>query len=191
MLETRVNAKEATLEEKTWKRLETTKQKLTDYLEHHYHAKDKYLKDIFEAFAEEFLLYLTTHGKLARNTAMKYVKNTKQVIRWAKRKGYMEKNPIEDFKCTYKQPKRTRLTWEQLTQLYTKKFSTSRLEEVKDVYVFTCFTGYSYMDIYELGPENIVLWIDGIKWLIRDRYKGDQNKSNVPLLEIPLQVIEK
>lgn len=191
LLKMRVQAKESTLVEKTWKRFDTTKQKVVDYLEHKYNIKDKYLKDLFEAFAEEFLLYLTTDGKLARNTAMKYVKNTKQMIRWAKRKGYVEKNPIEDFKCTYKQPKRTRLTWDELMQLYSKEFKTSRLEEVKDVYVFTCFTGYSYMDVYELEPDNIVLWIDGTKWLIRDRYKGDQNKSNVPLLEIPLQIIEK
>jgi site-specific recombinase XerD len=191
LLETRVNAKEATLDEKTWKRFGSTKQKVADYLQHTLKVEDLYLKDVFEAFAEEFLLYLTTTGRLTRNTAMKYVKNTKQMIRWAKRKGYVERNPIEDFKCSYKQPKRTRLTWNELMQLYSKPFSTSRLEEVKDVYVFTCFNGYSYMDIYELGPENIVPWIDGSKWLVRDRYKGDHNKSNVPLLEIPLQIIEK
>jgi site-specific recombinase XerD len=191
LLQARVKAKEATLVEKTWKRFETTKEKLTEYLRHSCMVNDTYLKDVFEAFAEDFLLYLTTKGKLTRNTAMKYVKNTKQMLRWAKRKGYMDTNPIEDFKCTYKQPKRTRLTWDELMQLYSKEFKTHRLEEVKDVYVFSCFTGYSYMDVYELEPENIIPWIDGTKWLVRDRYKGDHNKSNVPLLEIPLQIIEK
>jgi site-specific recombinase XerD len=154
-------------------------------------VQDKYLKDIGEVFAEEFFLYLTTDGGLVPNTAMKYVKNTKQMLKWAKRKGYVNSNPLQDFKCSYKQPKRTRLTWDELMQLYTKEIGIARLDEVRDVYVFTCFTGYSYMDVYELEPENIVIWIDGTKWLIRDRYKGDHNKSNVPLLEIPLQIIEK
>ncbi len=191
MLHDRVKSEEPTLDEKTWRRFITTQQKIIDFLEFKYQVRDILLKDLFEAFVEEFLVYLTTAGKLCKNTAMKYVKNTKQMIRWSKRKGYITINPFEDFKCTYKQPKRARLTWNELVNLHNCRMPIARLEEVKDVYVFTCFTGYSYMDIYQLEPGNVVPWIDGTKWLIRDRYKGENNKSNVPLLEIALDIIEK
>lgn len=66
-----------------------------------------------------------------------------------------------------------------------------RLEKVKDAYIFGCFTGYSYSDLYEIGPENVVFWIDGKQWLIKDRHKGEHNKSNVPLLDTPLEIIRK
>jgi len=190
-LKLRVFAPEPTLKEKTWKRFETTKDKLSNFIKFKFNKGDLALDEITEAFGDEFLLYLTTKGGISKNTAMKYLKNTKQMIDWARRKRYLKEHPMEGFKCSYKQPKRVRLTWNELIHLYQHKMPVKRLEEVRDVYIFSCFTGYSYMDIYELEPENVLLWIDGTKWLIRDRYKGDHNKSNVPLLDIPLEIIEK
>ena len=75
--------------------------------------------------------------------------------------------------------------------IYEKELPVARLEEVRDVYIFSCFIGYAYMDVFKLTAENVLPWIDGSKWLIKDRFKGDHNKSNVPLLEIPLAIIEK
>ncbi len=187
----RVQAKESTMKETTWKRFETLKSKVEDFLKKNYRNTSKLILEIHPAFAEELLLYLVTEDKLCKNTAMKYIKKTKQIIAWAKRKGYIQSDPFEAFKCTYKQPKRDRLTWNELMKLYNCELPVARLEEVRDVYVFSCFTGYSYMDVYELSPANVMIWIDGQKWLIRDRFKGDHNKSNVPLMEIPLQIIEK
>jgi site-specific recombinase XerD len=122
---------------------------------------------------------------------MKYIKNIKQFFDWATKKEYMNSNILDDFRCTYKNPKRERLIFSELMDMYQKPMPVRRLEEVRDVYVFGCFTGYSYMDLYELTPDNVSIWIDGSKWLIKDRHKGDNNKSNVPLLEIPLQIIDK
>ena len=113
------------------------------------------------------------------------------MLRWAKKQGYLQTNPLEGFKCTYKDPKRLRLTLEELIRMFHTEMPVKRLEEVRDVYVFACFTGYAYMDLYKLEPENVIYWIDGTKWLIKDRYKGDNTKCNVPLFDIPLQIIEK
>lgn len=187
----RVNAQQATLKKKTWQLFQSTKEKVIAYLKHDYNTTDKFLKDISNAIGEEMLHYLTTTDNLGKNTAMKYIKNVKQIIDWAERKGYIKSDPLDGFKCTYKQPKRIRLAWNELMSLYYHPLRVQRLEEVRDVYVFSCFTGYAYMDTYELEPGNVMMGIDGFKWLIRDRYKGDHTKSNVPLLDIPIEIIEK
>ena len=74
--------------------------------------------------------------------------------------------------------------------LYKKEFSIKRLEEVQDSYLFSCYTGYAYSDAEALNPEDIAIGIDGGKWIIRNRIKTDTTE-NVPLLPIPLEIIEK
>jgi len=187
----RVNAKEPTLDLDTQERFVITANKAMEFFKHKYRVADKMLRDLKDSFGDDFFLYLTTTGELSRNTAMKYIKNTKQMLRWAKKQGYLQTNPLEGFKCTYKDPKRLRLTLEELIRMFHTEMPVKRLEEVRDVYVFACFTGYAYMDLYKLEPENVIYWIDGTKWLIKDRYKGDNTKCNVPLFDIPLQIIEK
>jgi len=64
------------------------------------------------------------------------------------------------------------------------------LMEVRDCYIFSCYTGYAYGDAEELSPDDVTIGIDGNKWIIRDRQKTD-NMENIPLLPIPLKIIEK
>ncbi|MCU7549331.1 site-specific integrase [Chitinophagaceae bacterium LB-8] len=190
ILKERAEAKEPTLKVKTWQRFEITKQKVIDFLKHKYSNSQKLISEIKNTFGDDFKHYLTTVDNIGMNTAMKYLKNTKQVFHYAVLQEYIPTSPMAAFKCSYKNPKRERLTWQELVGLYETPMTVARLEEVRDVYVFSCFTGYAYIDVYKLTPENVVPWIDGSKWMIRDRYKND-NKSNVPLMEIPLAIIEK
>lgn len=187
----RTEAREKSLSTKTWQRFEITKGKVKKFLQHRYNLSDKPISEIPKSFGEEFRHFLNTVEKIGMNTAMKYCKNTKQMLNYALLKEYVTTNPMAMFKCVYKNPKRERLTWSELLSLYNTAMPVDRLEEVKDVYVFSCFTGYAYIDVYKLEPENVMHWIDNSKWLIKDRHKGDHNKSNVPLMEIPLVIIEK
>jgi len=187
----RVHAKEPTMNQDTQERFVVTAGKVMAFLKNKYNTKDKAVRDLKDCFGDDFLHYLTTHDQLSKNTAMKHIKNTKQMLRWATKQGYAKVNPLADFKCTYKDPKRPRLELHELMKMYRTPMPIQRLEEVKDVYIFGCFTGYAYMDLYKLEPENVMPWIDGTKWLIKDRNKGNHTKSNVPLMEIPLAIIEK
>ncbi len=191
LLHERATAKEPTLKLTSWQRFEITKNKVNAFIKHKYKTNDKFLRDIKNTFGDDFKHYLTTVDNICMNTAMKYLKNTKQMFHYAALQEYVDISPMAHFKCIYKNPKRERLTWLEIMKLYETPMKVERLEEVKDVYLFGCFTGYAYMDVYKLQSENVMPWIDGTKWLIKDRYKGDHNKSNVPLLEIPLAIIEK
>ena len=71
-----------------------------------------------------------------------------------------------------------------------KKFPTKRLEQVRDVFIFSCFTGLSYIDIKTLKASEICTSFDGKLWIMRHRQKTD-TPVNVPLLKIPLAILKK
>ena len=65
-----------------------------------------------------------------------------------------------------------------------------RLEQVRDVFVFCCFTGLAFIDVATLTKEHIVMNQDGEKWIRKPRQKTDE-LSCIPLLEIPGRIVEK
>jgi integrase len=74
--------------------------------------------------------------------------------------------------------------------MLNKKLHTERLELVRDIFVFCCFTGFAYIDVKNLTQENLVMGIDGGKWINTERNKT-KVRTNIPLLDIPLKIIAK
>ncbi|MBK8090371.1 MAG: phage integrase SAM-like domain-containing protein [Chitinophagaceae bacterium] len=126
----RTEAKERSLSTKTWQRFEITKGKVKKFLQHRYNLSDKPISEIPKSFGEEFRHFLNTVEKIGMNTAMKYCKNTKQMLNYALLKEYVNTNPMAMFKCVYKIQKE-RLTWPELLGLYNTAMPVDRLEEVK------------------------------------------------------------
>jgi len=174
---------------RTLKRLEITKDKVTAFLRFYFKVSDMPLNEIKHAFAADFEHYLTTEQHIGSNTAMKYLKILKQVLKMAVDQGWLPVNPIGGFKCTYEDPQRERLTMEEIMALHNKEL-IPRLAEVRDIYLFCCFTGYAYMDVLTLTPANIVTGIDGEKWLAKNRTKTD-TPEHIPLLPIAAEIIDR
>jgi site-specific recombinase XerD len=168
----------------------TTREKLKAFTKHQYKVTDMQLKEIKPAFAGDFEHWLVTHEKGCNNTAMKYIRILKRVLKFAVDQGWLEANPLGRFKCTYEEPSRERLTMEEIMALYHKEFASERLTEVRDVFLFSCYTGFAYQDVYNLTPDNIVTGIDGEKWIATDRRKTG-TPERVPLLPIALEIVEK
>lgn len=173
----------------TLKRLEIAKDKVAAFLKFYFKVSDMPLNEIKYAFAADFEHYLTTEQTIGSNTAMKYVKILKQVLKMSVDQGWLPANPLGGFKCTYDEPQRERLTMEEIMVLYNKEL-IPRLAEVRDIYLFCCFTGYAYMDVLTLTPANIVTGIDGEKWLAKDRTKTD-TPEHIPLLPIASEIIDR
>jgi len=104
--------------------------------------------------------------------------------------GWISSSPFSSFKCKYEETHRERLTMGEIMDLYKKDLHCDRLNEVRDVYLFCCFTGFAYQDVFNLTPDHMVSGIDGEKWIIKNREKTD-SPERVPLLHIPLEIIEK
>lgn len=178
------------LSEGRHKRFDILLGKCTDFIKHKFKRSDIMLEEVKLNFVVEFEHYLRTVKKIGHNTAMKYAKDLKQVMKYAVMLEYIPSNPFEHFQCSYKKVKREFLDQQELDLLYQKEFSIQRLEEVRDCYVFSCYTGYAYSDAEALAPSDVAIGIDGSKWIIRDRKKTDTTE-NVPLLPVPLEIIEK
>lgn len=174
--------------DKTLKKWESTKTKLTSFILYHFKKADIPLEIIKPSFGHDLLHYLTTVDDLEPNSAMKYVKNVKQVLTTATGR-WISSNPLKDFRCSYAQPKREFLTIHEILKIYRKPL-IPRLDEVRNVFLFCCFTGFAYQDVYSLTPDDIKLGNDGCKWIDTERIKTGSNEV-VPLLPIAEAIIEK
>lgn len=175
---------------KSWERLEIAKNKVIAFMEQELKCKDKNLRDLKMAFVTEYEHFLTVHQEMQSNTVMKYIKILKQVLNFAVALDWLPSNPFGQFKCTYRNPDRVVLTQDEIDVLYLKKMPNQRLEEIRDVFLFSCYTGYAFSDVELLNQDSIVKGIDGEMWIHANRVKTDV-RENVMLLDIPLKIIEK
>jgi integrase len=101
---------------------------------------------------------------------------------------WVQRDPFINFKCSYKDTNRGYLTPEELQTLSEKHFSINRLAVVRDVFLFSCYTGLAYSDVVALTKDDITTGIDGEKWVIIYRHKTG-GRSPIPLLPQALGII--
>jgi integrase len=177
------------LSESRYKRFLILRGKCASFIKEKLKRADVLLKDLKLAFIESLYHYMTSND-LDQNTAMDYCKKLKQVLTYAAKFEYVTVSPFHYFRLKYKKTKRTFIDEEELQVIYSKQMPVKRLEEVRDCYLFCCYTGYAYGDARDLTPNDIAKGIDGNLWIIRNRLKTDV-VENVPLLPIPLEILEK
>lgn len=175
---------------KTHTRYTITKNKVLAFIKHQYKQENMNLKDMRFRFITEFEHYLLTVDKLQSNTAHKYIKNLKKIMKIAVALDWIPSNPFDNFTCSYTSPKREVLTAEELELLRRTEIDNPRLREVRDVFVFCCYTGFAYSDVYKFDRNAVTRGIDGDYWIITNRQKTGTRES-VPLLPIALEIIEK
>ncbi|PSL44965.1 site-specific recombinase XerD [Chitinophaga niastensis] len=174
----------------TLKKWVTTKDKITIFLKSVFKMPDIPLERIEYAFAEDFFDYMTLTEGIQDNTAMKYLKNTKQLLKLAVQRKWLTHNPLADFVCTYINPERDILDIDELSTLYHKEFTIPRLQETKDAYLVMALTGYAYKDALMLSPDNVAKFFDGEDWIVKNREKT-WCRENVPLLPIVKEILQK
>ena len=174
----------------THERYETVLRLLQLFLEKEYKVKDIAISDINHKFITDLEFYLKTVRNNNHNTAIKYIKNFKKIVRIALANGWIDKDPFSNFKATVKDVEREFLTEEEIQTLVSKDLYVNRLDQVRDIFVFSCFTGLAYADVKKLSDADIVIGIDGSKWIKTNRTKTDV-KSSIPLLPTALAILDK
>lgn len=171
----------------------TAREKAVNYIHFAYKQSDLSLDKLTPAFAEEFVDYLMLEQNIKTNTANKYLKMIRGVVTKAVDSGWVRNNPLNTYTCSYIEPEKDILDDAEILALYHKKMPVERLEDVKNAYLFMCFTGFAYKDTSMLTPDNIITHFDGNKWLVKNREKITSTicKENVPLLPLALEIIEK
>jgi site-specific recombinase XerD len=175
---------------KTLLRYEITKNKVVAFMQHTYKVDDKALPEMRLKFVTEFEHFLLTVQKIQSNTAHKYIKNLKKIMNMAVGLDWITHNPFNQFKCSYTSPEREILNQEELNTIMSKEFSVDRMNEVRDVFIFCCYTGFAYTDVYQFEQDAVTIGLDGEYWLSTNRQKTG-TKESVPLLPVALEIIEK
>jgi len=173
----------------TVERYETSLKHTRDFIRYKYGRDDLFLSELDNEFIVDYDIYLKTQRKCAHNTSLKYIKNFKKIINLAIANGHLSSDPFTNFKAKLKPVDRGFLNEEELNLIISKNFN-NRLAEVRDCFVFSCFTGLAYSDILSLSKENIVTGTDGNMW-IKIKRKKTSNLSSIPILAITRKLIDK
>jgi site-specific recombinase XerD len=174
----------------TLERYETSLKHTKNFLFWKYNMTDINIEKIDHAFIMEYEFYLRSERKCANNTAVKYIKNFHKIINQCLANGWLNKDPFVNYKAKVKEVVRDFLSEAEIEQMISKEFVSERLELVRDIFVFSCFTGLAYIDVKQLTLDNIALGIDGDKWIFKNRQKTD-TASKIPLLPMALEIIDK
>ena len=174
----------------THTKFETVLSKLKLFLKKQFKRSDLFLQELDHKFIVDFEYFLKVDQGIAHNTTMKYIRNVKKVMNMAVVNDWINKNPFGNFKCSSKKVIREILTTEELQLLSDKETSIERINEVRDIFLFCCYTGYAFVDVEKLTPKDVVIGIDGGKWIYTNRKKTG-TASNVPLLPPAIEILEK
>lgn len=164
--------------------------KIENFLMLEFSKSDIELEKLDLKFIRKFDIYLQTEYDYHPNTVTKYLKILKTVINSAISFGYIDKNPFHGYSTTYKTSNRKFLTAHELSILEKTIMPNERLERVRDVFVFICYTGLSYSDLTSITRDNISIGIDGKNWLNYERIKTGV-RARIPLLYQAQDIIEK
>lgn len=174
----------------TYQKYEVTRKHLANFIREKYSISDISLKEINHMFISDFEVYLLTTAGCNANTTAKFMQFFKRIIIIAKNNGWVHADPFANYKIRIGKVDRGYLTQEEIETIMQKTFVSKRLEQVRDIFLFSCFTGLAYIDVKNLREKHIRTSFDGNLWVMTKRQKTDVN-SNIPLLDVPKQILEK
>lgn len=174
----------------TLERYETSLKHTSNFLFWKYNITDINIDKIDHAFITDYEFYLRTVRKCANNTAVKYIKNFNKIIKLCLANDWLDKNPFANYKSKVKEVERVYLSEEEIQSIINKDFKTERLSLVRDIFLFSCFTGLAYIDVKNLTKSHISFGIDGEKWVFTHRQKTE-SASKIPILPVTQMIIDK
>jgi len=174
----------------TVKRYKTAKKLLYEYILKTYHREDLLLHEITTEFIRGFEVHLKSVRKCNHNTTMKYIRNFQKIVKRAMGNGWIKDNPFRNIKFKLTEVQTVYLDNEELKLLLAKKFEIYRLEQIRDIFLFCCFTGMAFCDVKNLRPCHVHTDSDKTIYIQKNREKTDI-LCNIPLLQIPKTIMEK
>jgi len=177
------------VEAATLQKYNVCKKHFSNFLRDKYGRSDIRLSELGYIVIHDFDIYLRTVVGQNPNTATRMMKTFKTITILGRKLGVLHHDPFLNIRFHMEPVNRGFLTDEEILKIANKDFGIGRLELVRDVFVFSCFTGLAYIDVYNLAPENIVT-LNGKQWIMTKRQKTSV-ETNVLLLDIPKSIIAK
>lgn len=184
------------LHKNTMGQYKTSQRYMLEYISKEYEETDIFLSKLDYSFVigfEDFLRSFVPRAgqsKIGNNTTMKHIKRLRRMVTLAYRMEWLDRDPFVNFKMKIEKKEREFLTSEELQSIEDLNSSIERLVVVKDLFVFSCYTGISYSDIIKLTGDNIVIGIDDNPWIMAERVKTGA-PFKIPLLHQAQTLIDK
>ena len=191
-----LNTETLVLAQGTLKNYHTTEKYIRLFLTTIKKRPDIPLKSINFQFITEFEHFLRSYQptdhrkKMTNNGLMKHMERLQKVLNMAHKLDWMTERPMDKYRLSFTKKDRGYLDVEELAILELNPMPCNRLEMVRDLFIFACYSGLSYIDLYHLKPSNLVLGIDGEYWIRTKRQKSNENVI-VPILPKALEMIQK
>jgi site-specific recombinase XerD len=174
----------------TLERYNTSLKHTIEFMQWKYNISDIDITKIDHAFITDYEFWLRSVRKCANNTAIKYIKNFSKIIKICLANDWLDKNPFANYKSKVKEIERVYLSEKEIQSIIEKDFKTERLSLVRDIFLFSCFTGLAYIDVKNLTKSHISFGIDGEKWIFTHRQKTE-SASKIPILPVTQMIIDK
>lgn len=179
------------IKQSTFNKFKYIKDDTKEFIKSFYKKPDVKLKDLDFNFIVEFEYFSKTELKHQQITINKSLQRLKKVIKQAVIQKHLERHPFAEHSPKKVYPKIVFLIQEELDQLEAHTFQSEILNKVKDCYLFCCYTGLAYKEMFELKKEDLVTKPDGITWIYKEREKTDRNFSVPLILPKALEIMEK
>lgn len=174
----------------TLKRFKTTYKHTAAFIKSQYHTDDIDIRDLNYEFVTEYSFWLKATKNCAHNSVMKYISTVKKIVIECIRKKWLREDPFSEFKTAQKEVEIIPLDEQDLKAITKKKIEIERLALVRDIFLFSCYTGLAYVDVNKLTRDKIVKGIDGKQWIITRRQKTN-TALRIPLLQTAIQISER
>ncbi|MGB5692190.1 MAG: site-specific integrase [Flavobacteriaceae bacterium] len=178
-------------------RLYLTSQKyILLFVKKKYKADDIELSELDYKFILNFESFLRNYkprhyqNRIGNNAVMKHIQRLRRMITLAYQIEWLDHDPFSKFKQKLTPTHRGFLTSEELERIEELHIESLRLKTVRDLFVFSCYTGISYIDLMLLTNESLVLGMDKTNWIVTERQKT-RNSVKIPLLAKALVIIER
>ncbi|MDC6385878.1 site-specific integrase [Flagellimonas taeanensis] len=187
---------ENTLAPGTIRNFGITENYINRFLKNNLKTSDVHLRQLNYKFISDLEMFLVNyypkgHPKaMSHNTVMKHLQRLRKIINLAYQLEWIDRDPFLRWKPTFEQKQREFLNANELSNLENYDFFIERLDRVRDLFVFSCYTGISYSDIMELTDNNLIVGSDGNRWIITKRLKT-KTSVRVPLLVPAKKILDK
>lgn len=162
---------------------------LANFISSYYKRKDIAMKELTEDFIRQFDIYLRTELSLSPSAVWMYTVPLKMIVTRAHCDGHLHRNPFAQYHASPSVKERQFLTEEELQRLMNHSFTMMSFSQMRDMFVFGCLTGISYIDIKNLTTDNLEN-INGSWWIVAKR-KKTKIPFRVMLLDSALRIIER
>ena len=161
-----------------------------EFLPHTYKREDIPLKELNLTFINDFEYFLRTEKKCRTNTVWGYMIVLKHIVSIARNDGRLPFNPFAGYINSPESVDRGYLTQTEIQTLMDAPMKNATHELVRDLFVFSVFTGLAYSDVKSLTADRLQTFFDGNLWIITRRKKTN-TELNIRLLDVPKRIIEK